>query len=422
MTAPPITDALRRRTLVLLFGVSFLNYLDRNVIGILVPAIKADLTLSDTEIGFITGIAFSLFYAVMGIPIARLADRFPRRMVIAGAMTLWSLMTAACGLAANFWQLALARVLVGVGGGGATPPSHSLIADLFPKERRATALSLYAIGSAVGLVVGFLIGGWITQAVGWRAALLGVGLPGVLVAVAVMKGLPEPPRGYADGHAPVPPPPLGATLRTVLSRPTFVHNAIASGLYAAMYFGLLAWVPSFFSRTYHLAIGEIGTWLAAVMGVSQFLGTVMGGVVGDRLARRDQRWLMWFCGAVTVMAVPFYPLVFMSDAPPYVALVLLAPPFFLGVSQGGPQHATTQGVAPPAMRATASATYLLIVSLIAGLGAQTVGLLSDALAPCFGDGALGTAITIVTVGASLWAGVHFWYAARNLPRDYGRPA
>ena len=417
----PITEPLRRRALVLLFGVSLLNYLDRNVLGILIPAIKQDLALSDTQLGFISGIAFALFYAVMGLPIARLADRLERRKVIAVALTLWSLMTAGCGLAMNFAQLALARTLVGVGEAGATPPSHSLIADLFNKERRAFALSIYGVGSPVGLIIGFLLGGWVAQHYGWRVVLIGVGLPGVLMALAVYRWLPTPPRGDADGAETVVQPPLMFTLRTLLSRPTFVHNAIAAGLYAAMYFALLAWTPSFFSRTHHMPIGEIGTWLSLSLGVSALFGTLAGGVVGDWLSRRDRRWLMWLCALVTLAAAPLFIVAFRVEQPG-LAFVALSVPFFLGVMQTGPQHATTQGVAPPAMRATAAATFLLIVSLINGFGAQFVGLLSDQLNARYGEDALGIALTWVTVCASVWSALHFWLAARHLPRDFGRPA
>ncbi len=419
MNAFTVTEGLRRRVLALLFVVAFLNYLDRNVIGILMPAIKRELALSDTEIGFITGIAYSLFYAVMGVPIARLADRVPRRNVIAVAMAVWSAMTAACGLAANFWQLSLARIMVGVGEAGATPSSHSLIADLFEKSRRATALAVYALGSGVALLVGLFAAGWITETLGWRTAVIVIGAPGILVAILIARALPDPPRGFADGRAPVPQPPFWPTVRLLLSRSTFVHNSIGAGLYAAMYFGFLSWLPSFFSRSHHLGIATIGAWLSGVFGASQIVGTILGGVVGDRLARGDMRWLMWLCSLVTISAVPFFFLAFQtsSTALAFFALVL---PILLSVMQSGPQHATTQGVAPPATRATASAVYLLIVSLIGGLGPQFIGLLSDALTPSLGEAALGRSILIVASVCCVWSAVHFWLAGRRLIEDFAR--
>ena len=210
-------------------------------------------------------------------------------------------------------------------------------------------------------------------------------------------------------------------MRTLLSRPTFVHNSIAAGLYAAMYFGLLAWTPSFFSRTHHLPIGQIGTWLSLVLGVSALLGTLSGGVVGDWLAKRDRRWLMWLCALVTIIAAPLFIVAFRAEQT-WVAFAALSVPFFLGVMQTGPQHAATQGVSPPAMRATASAVFLLIVSVINGFGAQIVGALSDALTPTYGEDALGVALAYVTVGASFWSALHFWLAARHLSKDFGRPA
>ena len=421
MTQPPFTARLRRRALGLLFCVALLNYLDRNLLGILLPSIKAELDLSDTALGFITGIAFSVFYALMGIPIARLADRTARRKVIAVAMAVWSAMTAVCGLATTFWQLALARVLVGVGEAGATPPSHALIADLFPKQSRATALSVYALGSPVGIILGFLAAGWIAQTLGWRIALFCFGLPGIALAWAVFVFLPEPPRGHSDGlRGDAPSPPLSDVLRLLATKPAFIHNCIGSGLYALVWYGLLNWMPSFFSRTHHMPLGEIGTWLAIVVGVSQLVGALLGGVIGDRLAGRDMRWLMWLPSAVTLAAAPFYVFAFLWPDPT-AAFLSLALPFFLGIMQSGPQHATTQGIAPPAMRATASATYLLGVNLIGGLGAQSIGILSDRLTPAFGDAALGRAMVIVSVAASAWSAVHFWLAARTLRRDFARP-
>ena len=187
-----------RFVLTLLFLVSLFNYLDRWMLAILLPDIKSDLNLSDSEIGFISGIAFSLFYALMGIPIARLADRYSRRVIVSTAMAVWSAMTAICGLAQSFWQLALARVMVGVGEAGATPPSHSLISDLYPKDRRAFALAIYALGSPLGIFLGFLLGGWLTQEFGWRVALFSFGIPGLILAFVVFAKLPEPKRGAAD--------------------------------------------------------------------------------------------------------------------------------------------------------------------------------------------------------------------------------
>ncbi len=418
--AQPRPGKNARLVLLLLFVVSLFNYLDRWMLSILVPDIKADLALSDTQLGFITGIAFSLFYATMGIPIARLADRHSRRLVVSAAMALWSAMTAVCGLAQNFVQLAVARVMVGVGEAGATPPSHSLIADFYPRERRALAISVYGMGAPFGIFLGFLLGGWLTQAYGWRVALLAFGIPGMILAGAVYLFLAEPRRGAADGlTAPVEAPPLGITLKTLLSRPTYLNNCLGSGFYTIVYLGLLNWMPSFFERAHEMPIGTIGTWLAFIIGGSQLLGVLSGGWLADRLAAVDLGWLMRLCGITVLIAIPFYPLVVFSQSPT-LAFVMLFVPFMVGIMQAGPQHATTQGVAPVAMRATAAATYLLIVNLMGGLGPQLVGILSDALAAQGESRSLGLAMLVVAVGFSLLSAWFFLRASNTLVRDMAR--
>jgi len=419
MRVKEITESHRRRALVLLFVVSLFNYGDRNMIGVLVPAIKADLGLSDTQIGFITGLAFSLFYALMGIPIARLADTVSRRGVVSVALAVWSAMTVACGLAQNFVQLALARVMVGVGEAGATPPSHAIIADLFPKARRAFALSVYALGSPMGVIVAYLAGAWLTQEYGWRVTLFVFGVPGLAAALIVFFLLPEPPRGHsdaADAAEPITPARLGEALRLLMSRPAFRHNAIASGLFAFLWFGLMSWMPSFFTRTHNMPIATVGAWLALALGVSQFIGVWAGGVVGDRLARRDVRWYAWLCGIVMLVSTPFYLVVFLSPQPLF-AIGALFFPILIAIMQSGPQHWITQAVAGPRMRATAAALYLLIVNLISGFGAQTIGILSDALKDSYGVNSLGMALLGVAIVLSLWSSLHFFLIARTLPRD-----
>ncbi|MBL8643364.1 MAG: MFS transporter [Rhodospirillaceae bacterium] len=414
-----ITDSHRRRALVLLFMVSLFNYGDRNMIGILVPAIKADLGLSDTEIGFITGLAFSLFYALMGIPIARLADRFSRRGIVSIALAVWSAMTCACGLAQNFVQLALARVLVGVGEAGATPPSHAIIADLFPKARRAFALSVYAFGSPMGVIIAYLAGAWLTQEYGWRVTLFAFGVPGIAVAVLIYRALPEPPRGASElnaGDAPITSASLKEALRTLLAKPAFRQNAIGSGLFAFLWFGLLSWAPSFFTRTHAMPLAEVGAWLSLALGLSQLLGVWLGGVLGDKLGARDVRWYPWLCALSMVGSAPFYLVVFLSPTP-MLALVALFCAVTISIMQSGPQHWITQAVAGPRMRATATATYLLIVNLISGFGAQIVGVLSDALNPAYGVNSLGMALLGVAIVLSLWSALHFWRIGRTLAAD-----
>jgi predicted MFS family arabinose efflux permease len=414
-----ITDADRRRALILLFMVSLFNYGDRNMLGVLLPAIKADLQLSDTQLGFITGIAFSLFYALMGIPIAQMADTLSRKTVVSVALAVWSAMTVACALAQNFVQLAVARVMVGVGEAGATPPSHAMIADLFPKARRAGALAVYSLGSPVGLIVSYIAGAWITEAYGWRTALFAFGVPGIAAALVLFKVLKEPPRGYSEGGEAIVPAPAREALRHLLSRPAFRQNAIATGIFSFLWFGMLSWVPSFFTRTHGMSIAEVGAWLSLPLGAAQLAGTILGGWAGNVLGAKDVRWYAWWSAAVMAAAAPFYVFVYLWPDP-LVAMAVFSIPIFLSVSQGGPQHWITQAVAGPRMRATATALYLLIVILISGAGATTIGFLSDALAPTYGQDALGRVLMGVGVVASLWSAAHFLLINRTIVRDIAR--
>lgn len=405
----------QRLALWLLFFVAFLNYLDRYLLGVLLPAIKVDLRLSDTELGFISGIAFAVLYSVMGIPFGRLADRYSRRAVLVAAVSVWSAMTALCGLAQNFVQLAVSRVLVGIGEAGGTPPSHSLIADLFPVAARARALSRYAIGSPIGLFVGFAAGGLIAERFGWRIALYGCALPGLILAALLYWRLPEPAREPArPGADPIP---LGATLRVILGRRALVHTALGAAWYGLLWYGLVAWLPSYLTRSFRIPLGEVGTQLAISLGVSQLIGLIAGGVMGDRLARRDPRWYSWMCALAVVLPVPFYALAFLTSLAAVVFIALFAA-LLIGMLQGGPCYAVIQNSVGSSIRATATAVYLVIVNVIGGFGAQLIGWLSDRLAPEFGVESLRWAISSVTVGFSLLAGWHFWWGARHVEADF----
>ena len=230
-----------------------LNYADRYVIGILLPQIKSDLALTDTQIGFITGAAFTVFYALLGVPIASLADRRSRRKIIAVALALWSLMTCLCGLARSFVQLAIFRVLVGVGEAGCTPPSHSLISDYFAPRERAMAMAVLGLGSSLGVFLAFLIGGWITDAYGWRVTLVSFGAPGVLIALVVYFTLRDPPRGHSDSlQVAAEAPRMYPAFRGLWAKGTFRYMVLGGSLYGMVSTALLAWLPSFYTRTHGL--------------------------------------------------------------------------------------------------------------------------------------------------------------------------
>lgn len=413
-------DRQRGPALGILFCVSTLNFLDRYMFGILLPQIKNELHLSDTELGFVTGTAFALFYATMGVPIARIADRTSRRNVLAIAVGAWSGVVALTGLVQNFWQLAIARVFMGLGEAGATPPSHAIIGDLFPKTTRASALAIYGLGSPVGLMLGFILGGWISQNYGWRAALLTFGIPGALLAVIVRLFLKEPPR---TAHGPDTTN-LAGVVAGLLKRPAFVHNTIGGALYALLGLGTIAWAPSFFARVHHMPIATVGLYLALVLGSSQICGMLTGGFLSDRLAAKDSRWYMWVCALAVIFAGPFFALTFLWPTAE-MSLVWMFFPFFLGQIKFGPQSAVTQGVAGPERRAVAAAVFFLVNGLAGGFGAQLIGILSDALKADYGDRAIGVAITGIAVVTSIWAAIHFMLASRTVREDFaasGSPA
>ena len=438
-------NSIRVTALALLFLVSFFNYMDRYMLAVLLPAIKADLQLSDTQIGFITGLAFTLFYVTMGIPIARLADRYNRKNIIAIALSFWSAMTALCGVAQNFMQLAVARVLVGVGEAGASPPSHSLIADLFPVEKRARALSVYSLGAPVGILVGFMLGGWITQLYGWRAALFTVGIPGILVALVVYRKLHEPARGAADGlaqkseapprHAGLDPassvanglpqkiemPPFWFSLKTLMSSPTFRHLSVGTGLYTVVWLGVVQWLPSFFTRSFGLEIGEVGTWLAIILSVSQIIGMLLGGWLADRLGAADLRWYVWVPSLAILVSTPMFALTFLTQNPTLAFLSLFLP-FMIGVMQGPPSFAVAQGLADVRMRAMAAALLLLITNLIGGgIGPQAVGIMSDYLAAGYQQDSLRYALLAVSLVFGLWSSLHYFLAGKTIRREFRKP-
>jgi MFS family permease len=403
------------------------NFLDRQIVTILAEPIKVDLGLSDTQIGLMTGLAFAIFYTVLGIPIARLADRSNRVTIISIALVIWSGMTAVCGMAQNFVQMLAARIGVGVGEAGCSPPAHSLIADYFPPEKRASALSIYALGIPIGSILGLLTGGWIAEFYGWRMAFFLVGVPGIVLAIVFKLTVREPLRGMSDiaAGAAQPQPPLGVTLRTLMRNRTMAHLALGGALTAFVGYGLGQWLPAFFIRTHGLGVAETATYFGLVLGVASAAGTFLGGAIADRLAVWDRRIYAWLPAAGVLVAFPFFFIALLLDRP-YLAIAILITPNLLNSLWLGPAFGTIQNLAPMRMRAMASAVLLFIVNIVGlGLGPFAVGVISDLLSGRFGGESLRYAILIATAGY-FWAGAHFLLAARTIRRDLeevaaGRP-
>jgi MFS family permease len=415
--AQPMSDRYARYVLGVLFVVYVFNFIDRQILAILLQPIKQDLHASDTAMGFLTGFAFALFYAVAGIPIARLADRRGRSMLIAAGLAVWSAMTAASGLAQTFTQLALARFGVGVGEAAGSPPAHSLIADYFSPRRRASAMAIYSSGLFVGVLFGYLIGGWINEFFGWRRAFFVVGLPGLAMALIVRLTVRDPPRGYADGlHDTGMTEPAAEVFRFLWRLRSFRHLSLAAALHAFASYGLAAWAPAFLMRVHAMGTGEVGTWLGPIAGLAGGTGTILGGFAADRLAARDVRWNMWLPAIGVSLALPFSTLSYLSPQK-LPALLFLVPATFFGAMWFGPTMAMTQSLVKLRMRALASAMLLFVISLIGlGLGPLAVGVLSDLLAGPFGAQSIRYALLLAGV-ANVGAALHYVLAARTLRQD-----
>jgi predicted MFS family arabinose efflux permease len=409
--------------LALMFVAYVFNFIDRSILAILSQPIKEDLHLSDTQLGFLGGIAFAIFYTFVGIPIARLADRTVRRNVLATSVAIWSAMTAVCGFVANFPQLLLARIGVAIGEAGGSPPCHSMISDLFPLSRRATALGIYALGIPAGSMLGTLFGGWLNEAYDWRTAFMIVGIPGVLLALLIRATLPEPVRGATDnapqqtGEA----PPVLAVFRFLWQRRSFRYMALAASLHTFVGYGVGYWIPAFFIRSHHLATALLGEWLF-FLGFAGLAGTFLGGVIVDRLIVRDMRWYVWLPGIAVLIALPFSVFVYLY--PDYrVALTVAAIPGLLGANYLAPLFAMTQAMVGLRMRALAASIILFITNLIGmGLGPQLTGIASDLLNKytLLGTDSLRWALLAV-LSANIFAGALYLYSARFLRDDLALP-
>ena len=413
---PGVSRAYARYALFVLLIVYIINYVDRQVLSILMEPIRKDLGLNDSQLGLLSGLGFALFYAVAGLPIARLADKTSRKNIIAGSIAFWSAATAVCGLAANFPQLLVARASVAIGEAGAGPAGHSMIADLFPHGKRATALAVFSCGVPIGILVGLLAGGWLNQAFDWRTAFIVVGLPGIAVSLLVFFTLKEPPRtGMEPGVVS-----MGwrEALGTLFKIPAYNYLVAASALHAFTSYGALQWNPAFMIRVHGLSTAEAGLALGLISGVTGVAGTLAGGWLADRLGRRDNRWYAWLPAVMIGIRAPLFITAYLAPTPA-IAIACLILPGFLGNSFTGPVFGTVQTLAPARTRAFASAWTLFIISLVGfGLGPLAIGVTSDALAPAFGVRSLGYAICLAALGEIASVGL-FLMAAKRLPRTVG---
>ena len=418
LRTPEFGSGYQRYALGLLLVVYVFNFIDRQILTILIEAIKEEFQLSDAQLGFFGGTAFGIFYATLGIPIARYADGRVRRNVIALALAIWSIMTAFQGLARSFAVLAVARIGVGVGEAGCSPPAHSMISDYFPPERRATVLAIYATGIPIGSAIGLIAGGWIRETLGWREAFMIVGIPGVFLSLLVLVTLREPSRGYYDPPVEKSDPVSTREVISFLARlRSFRHLAFAGALHAFYGYGAANFVGPFFERLHGFGAGELGTWLGLISLTTGVAGTLLGGYVSDRIASRDVRWYAWLPGIATAVGIPFIYLYYTSPDR-YVALAISMIPSLVGGMYLGPTFAVTQALVPPRLRAQASAVLLFVLNIIGlGLGPQFVGLLSDWLEPSYGVESVRYALLWTVMGGAAWATVHYALGARTLKAD-----
>ncbi len=418
MRMDPKSPAYRAYVMFILVVVYTFNFIDRQIVGILAVPIKADLGLTDTQLGLMGGLAFALFYTGLGIPVAMLADRWNRTWIMTAALTIWSGMTAACGLATNFWQLFLARLGVGVGEAGGVAPAYSLIADYFPSHQRARALSVYSFGIPIGSALGILFGGYIASKIDWRFAFFAVGIAGILVAPIFKLTVAEPARGQYDVKGPdAPSPTLKQIIQLLTHKPSFWTISLGAAASSMMGYGLFFWLPSFFVRSFGLSLLDASVFYGAILLIGGIAGTWAGGYMADRFGAGKRGNYVIIPAIAFLTTIPLYVLAILSPNLTMTFFALLIPTG-LGLAWLGPVLSAIQHVVPPTMRATASAIFLFINNLI-GIGAGTValGLISDNLEARFGDDSLRYAILAGTA-FYLIAAMLFFASAKRLAKDW----
>ncbi len=437
MARPTVSSGYRAYVLFILIVVYTFNFIDRQIVGILAVPIKAELALTDTQLSLMGGLAFALFYTLLGIPIAWLADRYSRVWIMTAALTVWSGMTAACGFAQNFGQLFLARLGVGVGEAGGVAPAYSLISDYFPSHQRARALSVYSFGIPIGGALGIILGGVLTDIIGWRAAFIIVGLCGIAIAPIFRLSVREPVRGtYDPMGSDTRPATMKAVVEKLVSKPSFWVLSLGAASSSMMGYGLIFWLPSFFVRSFGDALPAFFSWMpealvpadaSVVLYASYFYGSLlfigglagiwMGGMLADKFGRNNKAAYALVPAWAFLASVPCFVIGVMSSSLG-VAFVMFLVPTALSLVWLGPVLSAFQHLVTPNMRATASSIFLFINNLIGiALGNLIIGALSDYLHAEYGEESLRYAILSGTV-FYLLAAAMFFIAAPRLRNDW----
>jgi predicted MFS family arabinose efflux permease len=410
----------RAWVLAVLTLVYTFNHVDRQILVILLEPIKLELDLRDSQLGMLTGIAFAAFYATLGIPVAMWADRGNRRNIIALALTIWSGMTALSGLAQSYWHLLLARMGVGVGEAGGTPPATSMIADLYPPQQRATALGIYTTGIGLGILAGFALGGFIYELYGWRAAFFAAGVPGLILALVVRFTIKEPLRGGSDatvddGDAPG----MMETLRFISGQTSYLWLLAGCLLICISANAFLVFTSSLLQRTYDLSPGDVALPLGLLIGGIGSIGAVVIGALCDRLSRNDLRWRPWIIAACAAIALPFAWMFLRADTV-WAAYAWNVVPSFVGLIYASIAYTASQELVMLRMRSFASAFMLFCLTLIGiGCGPWIAGILSDWFASSNADRPLARGLEVILLFNAASIGC-LLMSARNYRVDAAR--
>jgi predicted MFS family arabinose efflux permease len=407
--------------MVVLAVVYMFNFVDRQILAILLPQIRDEFGTSDAYLGFLSGTAFALFYVTLGVPIAQYADRCNRRNLIAASVALWSAMTALSGLAANIWHLTAARIGVGIGEAGCSPPAHSMIADYFPPEKRSTAMGIYTMGISAGIMTAYLAGGWVAQNIGWREAFFVVGIPGLLLAAIVRFTVPEPQRGASESRTMSGQRPrLSEVIRFLAARRSFLHMATAAGLSSFVGYSVIGFLPSFMVRSFDMELAALGRWLGLILGISGGAGFFFGGYFADRLGRGSHRKALNYIAATILLSTGLLAMMFMAKNSATALLLFILPAATMNVYLA-PVLAEAQSLVALRMRATTSALVLLIINVIGlAFGPLITGSLSDYLEPRFAEESMRFSLLIVTLVISPWAVWHYYNAGKWIDADLAR--
>ncbi|TAK99445.1 MAG: MFS transporter [Rhodospirillaceae bacterium] len=413
MTAA-VDPSVRKRALFALFLVSAFNYIDRSILSILQIPIKADLGLSDTQMGALTGLSFALFYATLSLPVARLADRTSRRILVVASLAIWSAMTGVSGLAIGFGTLVFFRIGVAIGEAGSVPASVSLLADYYPPTHRATAMAAWGLALPVGLMLGYGATGWLASTIGWRLSFAVIGAAGLLLAPLALALIKEPSRGrFEAAGTRVGTVPLRAALVFLWREKAFRYVVLATMLHGFSQYAMMTWNAPFFTRSHDLSLQQVSLLMAALSGGGGAAGMFLGGFLADRLAIRDQRWRIWAM-ALTVGATVPVALVQYLVASTGLSIAMAAIAALLMIAYYGPVLAVTQSLVPAQMRAFSNAVLLLIFNLFGlGLGPWCTGMLCDLLVHQFGVGDNGLRYALsLSLMSSVAGAILFVHAAR----------